>query len=404
MIRLRSERILTPAGTIAGEVAIEDGRIVDVRPRGATAGHRNDEAALELGDQWVAPGYIDLHVHGGGGAQCNTADPDEILAVSRFHAGHGTTALLATTVAAPVAELEAALKAIACCCAGRPEGAAVLGAAVLGAHLEGPFLSPRRPGAMDPGAFASPDPELLARLLGAGDGTVRLMTVAPELPGALELIGALAGAGVVASIGHTDATYAQTLAAVQAGARAATHVFNAMRPLDHREPGVLGAVLDLPEVSCELICDGIHVEPAVLRLAYRAKGRSGVTLVTDAMQAAGMPDGEYRLGATAVTVTGGRAVTGGGGAIAGQADTGDGGAIAGSTLTMDAAVRNAVRFLGVTVEQASALASANPARVVGLADRKGAVAAGYDADLVVLDDELRVRGTLVAGDWVLGPP
>ncbi len=386
MIRLRSERILTPAGTITGEVAIEDGRIVDVRSGRAPAGRGIDAAILELGDRWLAPGYVDLHVHGGGGAQCNTFDPAEIMAVSRFHAAHGTTALLATTVAAPVAELEAALRAIGSC-ARRREGAAVLGA-----HLEGPFLSTRRPGAMDPNAFLAPDRRLLERLLATGDGCVRLVTLAPELPGALELIGSLAGAGVVASIGHTDATYGQTLAAVREGARAATHVFNAMRPLDHREPGVLGAVLDLADVSCELICDGIHVEPAALRIAYRAKGLSGVTLGTDAMQAAGMPDGEYRLGAAAVTVTDGRAV------IAGD------GAIAGSTLTMDAAVRNAVRFLGVTVAEASALASGNPARMLGLADRKGAVAAGFDADLVVLDDDLHVRGTLVAGDWVLGPP
>jgi N-acetylglucosamine-6-phosphate deacetylase len=379
-MRFRSERIVTPGGTIAGEVIVEGARIREVRGDPVPAGG----ATLELGNRWIVPGFIDLHVHGGGGAQCNTADPEEIASVARFHAAHGTTALLATTVAAPVQELEAALRAIADCTEPR-------GAAVLGAHLEGPFLSPARPGAMDPAAFAAPDPDVLARLLAAGDGCARLMTIAPELPGALELIGSLAGAGVVASIGHTDATYVQARAAVDAGARAATHVFNAMRPMHHREPGVLGAVLDLPEVMCELICDGVHVDPVALRLAHRAKGTAGIGLVTDAIAGAGMPDGEYRLGAASVSVVDGRATVDGGEVLAG------------STLTMDAAVRNAVGFLDVSVEEAVTLASGNPARLLGLDARKGKLAPGFDADLVVLDDELQVRGTLARGEWLFGP-
>ena len=229
---------------------------------------------------------------------------------------------------------------------------------------------------------------------------MRLMTLAPELPGALELIGALGVAGVVASIGHSDATYEQTRVAVEAGAHAATHLFNAMRPLHHREPGVLGAVLDLPQVSCELICDGVHVAPAALRLAFRAKGAAGIRLVTDAMQAAGMPDGDYRLGAASVTVAGGRATVAGGGAVAGGGPVAGEGRIAGSTLTMDVAVRNAVSFLGVSVERAVALASANPARLLGLQRRKGAIAPGMDADLTVLDGDLTACGTIVAGEWV----
>ena len=376
---LASERIVTPDGSHSGELVIENGRIDEVRQRSGCD-------ALDLGRRAVLPGYIDLHVHGGGGAQCNTDDPDEVLSMARFHATHGTTALLATTVAASLEELETALAAIAACTSRTG------GAAILGAHLEGPFISRRRPGAMDPSVFIDPDERSVQRLLEAGDGKVRMMTTAPELPGALDVIRDLVAAGIVASVGHSDATYDETRAAAGAGARCATHTFNAMPPLHHREPGLLGAVLDLDELSCELICDGIHVHPAVLRLAFRAKGLSRATLVTDAMQAAGMPDGEYRLGGALVTVSSGRAEIAGGGSIAG------------STLTMDAAVRNAVRFLDIALEQASALASENPARLLGIDHRKGKIAPGFDADLTVLDGELRACGTLVAGEWVYGPP
>jgi N-acetylglucosamine-6-phosphate deacetylase len=386
-MRLRSRRIITPGGVVAGEVVVSEGRIVEVVP-GDDPVDEASAQALDLGDDWLAPGFIDLHVHGGGGAQCNTDDPAEVLAMARFHATHGTTGLLATTVAAPVGELETALRTIAACAGGAASGGDGHGAAVLGAHLEGPFLSPERPGAMDPAAFAAPDAAVLGRLLDAGGGSVRMMTLAPELPGALELVSSLVAGGAVASVGHSDARYADVAAAARAGARSATHTFNAMRPLHHREPGVLGAVLDLAEINCELICDGVHVDPAALRLVLRSKGLTGVRLVTDAMQAAGMPDGSYRLGGAAVEVRDGRAVITGGGSIAG------------STLTMDAAVRNAVGFLHVSVEVAVAFASRNPARVLGLHESKGAIAPGFDADLVVLDEELGCHATMVAGAWV----
>ena len=377
---LASEQIVTADGVRPGELVIENGRIAEVRERSNAAG------VLDLDGCPVLPGYIDLHVHGGGGAQCNTDDPDEVLSVARFHATGGTTALLATTVAASVEELEAALAAIAVCTSWAG------GATVLGSHLEGPFLSRRRPGAMDPALFIEPDQRALRRLLRAGDGTVRMMTIAPELPGALDMIRALVADGVTVSVGHGDATYGEARAAVDAGARCATHTFNAMPPLHHREPGLLGAVLDLDELTCELICDGIHVHPAALRLAFRAKGLSRTTLVTDAMQAAGMPDGEYRLGSATVTVSSGRA------------DLAGGGSIAGSTLTMDAAVRNAIRFLDISLAEAALLASENPARLLGLDHRKGAIAPGFDADLTILDNYMRACGTLVAGEWVYRPP
>jgi N-acetylglucosamine-6-phosphate deacetylase len=377
---LASDQIVTADGVGPGEIVVEDGRIAAVRQP------TRDDGVVDLGRRPVLPGYIDLHVHGGGGAQCNTDDPEEVLSMARFHASHGTTAMLATTVAASIEELEAALVSIANCTS---RGG---GAAVLGAHLEGPFISPRRPGAMDPAVFIDPDERSLQRLLGAGAGAVRMMTMAPELPGAMDMIRVLAGAEIIVSLGHSDATYDEARTAVDAGARCATHTFNAMPPLHHREPGLLGAVLDIDELTCELICDGIHVHPAALRLAFRAKGLMRSTLVTDAMQAAGMPDGEYRLGGATVTVSSGRAEIAGGGSIAG------------STLTMDAAVANAVRFLGISLQQAAVLASGNPARLLGLDQRKGAIAPGFDADLTILDHDLRACGTVVAGEWIHGPP
>lgn len=390
--RLRSEHIVTPVSAVAGEVTVKAGRIEAIWPESA------DAAAIDLGSRWLVPGLIDGHVHGGGGAQCNTADPEEIAEVARYHARHGTTALLATTVPAGTDELCAALAAIA------RGGELAGGAEVLGAHLEGPFLSRARPGAMDPDAFRDPDAGLLERLMKASGG-LRVMTVAPELPGALELIAQLVGLGVVISLGHSEADYEQACRAVYAGASSATHVFNGMTPFHHRRPGLLGAVLDLPGVNCELICDGVHVAPAAMRLARRAKGVSGLRLVTDAMQAAGMPDGEYRLGRAPVRVIDGRAlVTDARGRVAdGAGQAAENGVLAASTLTMDRALAGAVAMLGIRVEEAVELASANPARVLGLQDRKGAIAPGLDADLVVLDEDLACWATMVGGRWVHGP-
>jgi N-acetylglucosamine-6-phosphate deacetylase len=382
-VRLRSERIVCAEGTLAGEVIVEHGRISAVRPLATDVGSSasRDGELVELGDRWLVPGYIDVHVHGGGGAQCNTSDAAEVAEVARFHACHGTTGLVATVVAASVQDLCTALAAIAQCPAPN----------LLGAHLEGPFLSREQPGAMDPRTFLDPDLEQLELLLAAGGGHVRLMTLAPELPGALDLVKQLVRAGIVASIGHTNAGDRQVRQAVGAGATAATHVFNAMAPFHHRNPAAVGAVLDLPEVSCELICDGYHVDPVAMRLVHRAKGTVGIRLVTDAMAAAGMPDGEYRLGERLVTAAGGRAVLAGGDAIAG------------STLTMEAAVQNAVRLLRVSVEDAVLMSSTNSARLLGLEQHKGAIAPGLDADLVVLDEQLAVEASMVAGRWIMAP-
>jgi N-acetylglucosamine-6-phosphate deacetylase len=384
-IVLRSERIVTPAGVLAGTLSIRSGRIEAI----TAAGVREPcgVAAVDVGWDWVVPGFIDTHVHGGGGAQLHSTDPAELAAACRFHAVHGTTALLATTVSAPVAELTAILATIARSTRAVPAG----GARVLGAHLEGPFLSPGRPGAMDAATFLAPDGKLMSRLRDAAEGTLAMMTLAPERPGALALIRDLHAHGEVASLGHSDADYETVIAAANAGARSATHLFNAMRGLHHRRPGAVGAVLDSDQLNAELICDGEHVSPAVLRLAYRAKGAGGLRLITDAVAGAGMPDGTYPLGRAAIAVARGRATR--------RGDT-----LAGSTLTMDEAMRQAVAALGLSLPEAVALTAANPARVLGLQARKGQIATGMDADLAVLDDALRVRATLVGGAWVHGEP
>jgi len=313
----------------------------------------------------LAPGWV--HVDG-----------DRIVATAvRAHRAHGTTTMVASLVTE------------------RPEvlAASVAGLADLaddgllaGIHLEGPWLSPRYAGAHDPDLLTSPTPQAVDALLEAGRGHVRMVTVAPELEGGLDAVRRLSGAGVLAAIGHTDATYDIACAALEAGAGVGTHLFNAMRGLHHREPGPIAALLEHPDAYVELVSDGVHVHPAALRLAARAKPDRTV-LVTDAMAAAAAADGDYRLGTLTVEVRDGVA------RLAGS------GAIAGSTLTMAAAVRYAVQVAGLPLEDVVRAATAAPARLIGL-DRVGALEPGFRADLVVLDEALDVQRVLHAGVWV----
>jgi N-acetylglucosamine-6-phosphate deacetylase len=374
-------RAVTPDGVLDADVLVRDGRIVTVGPTGAAPLEPGE--VVELDGRWLLPGFVDLHVHGGNGADCTTTDPEEVRSVAAFHAAHGTTALLATTVVAPPDDLLGALEAIRAAAAAPQDGAAE----VLGAHLEGPFLSPDRLGAMDGEHVRLPDPALAQRLL-AGGG-VRLLSLAPELPGALALVHAAVAAGVRVALAHTDATYDEAIAAVEAGARSVTHAFNAMRPLDRREPGVLGAALADDRLVCELICDGIHVHPANVRLLVRAKGPARTALVTDAIAAAGLADGPSRLGTRRIVVEGGRATLP------------DRATLAGSTLTLDQALRNVVEHAGVSVPEAAQMAATTPAQLLGIDDRKGLIAPDRDADLVVLDDRLHVTAVLARGHWAL---
>jgi N-acetylglucosamine-6-phosphate deacetylase len=310
--------------------------------------------------------------------------------------------MLASLVTAPLADLEARAAMLA--------GLAREGS-IAGLHLEGPFLAAARCGAQDPRHMIAPDVAAFDRLLAMAAGWLRVITLAPELPGAADLITSAVQAGVIAAVGHTDATADVTAAAVDAGASHATHLFNGMRPLHHREPGPVGALLDRDEVSCEVIADGVHLHETAIRLVARAAGPARLVLITDAMAAAGMPDGRYQLGSMRVDVAGGvarlAAEAGPDGEAESGTDAGSGaeagprvpGAIAGSTATMASVVRRAVA-VGLPVIDVAAAASTNPARVLGLAERTGALCPGLDADLVVCDEAFGLRAVMRRGEWV----
>jgi N-acetylglucosamine-6-phosphate deacetylase len=358
-----------------GWVHVAAGRIVAVGSGSLPA----DVAVRDLLGGWLLPGYIDLHMHGGGGHDV-TSSQAEMAAAVAFHRLHGTTRTLVSLVTAPV---DALTEQLGWARQLTDRGPTPKGH-VIGSHVEGPFLSHLRCGAQNTDFMVAPSLEVLQALIAAAQGSLRCMTVAPELPGGLDVISALVAAGVVAALGHSDATYAQARTAMAAGATLVTHIFNAMRPLHHREPGLVGAALE-SGIACELINDGVHTHPAIASLVARDPER--LVLVTDAIDAAGVGDGVFSLGGQRVQVHNGRA----------RLTTTS--SLAGSTLTMDEAVRRAVVDSGLPIEVASAAASANPARVLGIADRVGSISAGLDADLLILDDGLHPTAVMAAGIW-----
>ncbi len=337
-----------------------------------------------LGAVTVVPGFVDTHVHGGGGGDFCAADPSATSTAADLHRRHGTTTLVASLVSATPAHLARQVEALA---------DQVLDGLIAGIHLEGPWLAETRCGAHDPTLLRDPDPNEVDRIIRLGNGTIRMVTVAPERSGSLAAIERITDAGVVAAVGHTDATYEQTRAAIDARATVATHLFNAMRPIHHREPGPVIALLEDPRVTIELIADGVHVHGSLYRHVLRSTGPERISLITDAMAAAGMSDGAYRIGALAVEVTAGVA------RIAGTET------IAGSTATMDHVFRNAAAYSGLPPDEALLLAvsqsSVNPARALGLLSP--ALVAGAAANMVVLDNEFEVTGVVHNGSWVLNP-
>jgi N-acetylglucosamine-6-phosphate deacetylase len=379
-----ADRALTPFDEIPDSVVIVEGsKIAAVGRRGRVQVPRGAREVAARG-KTIVPGFVDVHIHGAGGHDVMDAEVGALETVAATVARHGTTSLVATTVTASEDQTCRSVAGIASFISqARESPPRTPSAEILGIHFEGPFISRARRGVHPEQWIAAPSPALLSRFLDAANGTALILTLAPELPGALELVAAARSAGLVVSLGHTDASYDEARAAIAAGARHAAHVFNAMRPFSHRETGVLGAVLTSPEVSAELIADGVHVDAAAMRMLLDLKTPQRVILVSDGTAATGMPDGKYRLGTFEVSVSSGvcRNVEG---------------KLAGSTLTLDRALRNIVA-LGVPLHAALAMVTANPARQIGLSTRKGMLAAGADADLVLLDPNLEVSGVMTRG-------
>jgi N-acetylglucosamine-6-phosphate deacetylase len=358
-------------------IAIEDGRIRSIATGAAQGTHHFPGATL-------APAFFDVHIHGAAGHDLMEATPDALRAIGGFLASRGTGSFLATTVTAPLDMTLRALDGLAKLI-DRPEkfDPEHRAARPLGIHLEGPFLSHAKCGVQPTEYLLEPDIATFDRFYEAAGGHIRLMTLAPELAGAAELAAHATRRGVRVSVGHSDAKTAETRAALAAGAISATHTFNAMRPLDHREPGILGMVLTTRSLFAELVCDGIHTTPEIVDLWWRAKGPERAILITDAMAAAGMPDGEYTLGNFAVQVANGKATARG--------------FLAGSVLTLDRALQNFLAFTGAPLTQALRLLTVNPAAMTGLSDRAGTIQAGQPANLVVLDAQGKLLASMIEG-------
>jgi len=363
-------------------VVIEDGNITSIATR-KSAAEPTDARVLDFPGATLAPAFFDVHIHGAAGHDVMEATPPALDAVSRFLAARGTGTYLATTVTAP---LDATLRSLAALAQIISKPAVPGRARPLGIHLEGPFLSHKKRGVQPAEHLLAPDIGTFDRMFDAAEGHARLMTIAPELPGAAALAEHATKRGVRVSVGHSNATAAETLAAIEAGAVGATHTFNAMRALDHREPGILGIVLTSDQLYSELICDGVHTTPEIVRLWWKAKGPERAILVTDAMSAAGMPDGEYQLGGFAVQVDNGRAMARG--------------VLAGSVLTLDRALENFVAFTGASIDQGLRLLTANPAAMTGFREQTGSLAVGQRADLVAVDAAGKLLGSLIGGQTV----
>ncbi|HEV2277566.1 MAG TPA: N-acetylglucosamine-6-phosphate deacetylase [Acidobacteriaceae bacterium] len=375
---LTAKRLLTPSEQIEQPVlVIEDGAISSVGSLAATAMPAGQHVAFP--DCTLIPALFDVHIHGCGGHDVTEATESALAHIGAFLARRGVGAYLATTVTAPLDALLRSLNGLAKLI-GQPGD----GALPLGIHLEGPFLSPHKRGAHPEHQLLEPSVARFEQLWQAAEGKIRLMTIAPELPGAPETIAHAAKLGVRVSLGHSNADLAAARRGVQAGAITATHTFNAMRRFEARDPGLVAEVLTNDALYAEIICDGLHVDPAAVRLFWKAKGPERALLITDAMGGTGMPDGTYWLGELEVRVKNGRCVIG--------EDT-----LAGSTLTLDTAVRNFMLFTGASLQQATALATRNPARMTGLDDEVGVLAPGRAANIAVLSSREEIVETFLRG-------
>lgn len=373
---LAGAQVVLPTGTISGGRVIVDGtRIAGSAPA--------DAETVDLAPgHWVVPGFVDIHNHGGGGASFTSGTVEDVLKGVHTHRLHGTTTVVASTVTGEMdflAQRAGVLSELA------EQGD------IAGIHFEGPFISPCRKGAHSEALLRDPDPADVRKLMDAARGRAKMFTLATEMPGGIDSVRLLAEHGVIAAIGHTDATYEQTQEAIDAGATVATHLYNAMPGLGHREPGPIAALLEDERITVELINDGTHLHPAAFELAFHHAGAARTALITDAMDAAGFGDGRYMLGPLEVEVKDS------------VARLVEGGSIAGSTLTQDRAFKRSVTVDGLPVGDVVRAISANPARLLGMYDRVGSLEPGKDADLVVLDAEFALVGVMRKGEWVIAP-
>ncbi|GIO08366.1 N-acetylglucosamine-6-phosphate deacetylase [Brevibacillus reuszeri] len=372
---------------IANGAEITDGLVVidggSIRFAGESQNYSGElpETILQV-EGWICPGFMDIHMHGIDGHDTMDGTPESLQAISKALPRFGVTSFLATTMTAPYKEIVPVLSTIA-----QVSRQGLDGAEVVGVHLEGPWINPRYKGAQKEENIALPQLDAVRRLYELAEGLIKVVTIAPEQPEALEAIAWLKEQGVIVSAGHTGASFAQASQAVDAGVRHFTHCFNAMTGLHHREPGVVGAAMYHEQLSTELIADGIHVHPAVMNILYRVKTAGKLALVSDSMRAAAMGEGTYDLGGQEVHVHGD------------QAKLADG-TLAGSILTLNRAVANMVTLSKVPLPEAVEMASHTPATILGLGERKGRLAAGYDADVTVLDKQFDVSMTFVAGKRV----
>ncbi len=383
MIALTANCLFTPLDIVENPlVLIEDGRVTEIASRPS---HSIPPQArhVDLPGAILAPGFVDIHIHGAAGFDVMEADAEGLAAVAALLAKHGVTSYFPTTVTASDDATLRALDSLATATERAAGDAPSTGARPLGIHLEGPFLSHARRGVHPTVLLQEPTLARFDRFWQASRGHIKMMTIAPELPGALEVIAEAALRGVCVSLGHSDADFATTVRGIEAGGRHATHTFNAMRALGHRDPGILGAVLTDTRVSADIIADGIHLDPAIVRLFLKQKGAGQSVLITDGIAATGMPEGRYRLGPLEVDVKDGRAT--------------NNGSLAGSVLTMDLAVRNVMAFAAWSLADAVRLATLNPAKAARLAERAGQLTPGAPADIAVLNPKGEVLQTILGG-------
>ncbi|MFH8490777.1 N-acetylglucosamine-6-phosphate deacetylase [Streptomyces longisporoflavus] len=373
---LAGAQVVLPTGTVpGGRVLVEGTRVTGSAP--------GDAEVIDLApDHWVVPGFVDIHNHGGGGASFTSGTVDDVLKGIHTHRLHGTTTVVASTVTGEMDFLAQR--------AGLLSELAEQGD-LAGIHFEGPFISPCRKGAHSEALLREPDPADVRKLMDAARGQAKMFTLATELAGGIDSVRLLAEHGVIAAIGHTDASYEQTVQAIDAGATVATHLYNAMPGIGHREPGPIAALLEDERITVELINDGTHLHPAAFELAFHHAGAARTALITDAMDAAGFGDGRYMLGPLEVEVKDS------------VARLVEGGSIAGSTLTLDRAFKRSVTVDGLSVDDVVRAISANPAKLLGMYDRVGSLEPGKDADLVVLDAEFELKGVMRKGEWVVTP-